>query len=67
MNPAGNHIWMIGDNPINDIEGAKQNLNATTLQKTHAGTELGDQYAKPDASFAKFSALRSLIKNLQEK
>lgn len=67
MNPSGDDIWMIGDNPINDIEGAKKSLNATTLQKTHAGSELGDQYMKPDASFAKFSALRTLIKNLKEK
>src|SRR5690606_37908829 len=40
MRPKGDCIWMIGDNPINDILGAREQINATTLQKLHAGVEM---------------------------
>ena len=31
MRPKGDCVWMIGDNPINDIRGAREKINAVTL------------------------------------
>jgi HAD superfamily hydrolase (TIGR01549 family) len=64
MQPKGDCIWMIGDNPINDIRGAKEKINAVTLQKVHEGVELGDGPNTPDASFKEFTELRQLIAKL---
>ena len=58
------NIWMIGDNPINDILGAKKCINATTLQKIHPGTPVGVDGCEPHASFENYSELRSLIKGI---
>lgn len=65
MRPKGDCIWMIGDNPINDIRGAREKINAITLQKLHKGIELGKNENAPDASFNHFSELRKLIKRLE--
>ena len=64
--PKGNNIWMIGDNPINDIEGAKKAINAITLQKKHKGVLLGKGKYKPDLIFDRFLDLRKLLKSLQK-
>lgn len=64
MRPNGDCIWMIGDNPVNDIRGAREKINAVTLQKMHSGVELGVQENTPDASFEEFASLRKLIAKL---
>jgi HAD superfamily hydrolase (TIGR01549 family) len=64
MRPKGDCIWMIGDNPVNDIRGAREKINAVTLQKYHDGTAIGEYENKPDAAFQEFSQLRSLIARL---
>jgi len=64
MRPKGDCIWMIGDNPINDIRGAREQINATTLQKLHAGVEMGKDSNAPDASFHQFTELRQLLHKL---
>ena len=64
MQPKGQCIWMIGDNPINDIRGGKEKINAITLQKIHAGVELGEGPNSPDASFKEFKDLRQLLAKL---
>ncbi len=61
MRPKGDCIWMIGDNPVNDIRGAREKINAVTLQKIHDGTPLGAGENAPDASFVEFGQLRSMI------
>ncbi|WP_310630228.1 HAD family hydrolase [Paraburkholderia sp.] len=66
IRPKGDCIWMIGDNPINDIHGARKEINAVTLQKIHDGTPLGEGDNVPDASFADFKELRRLITRLGE-
>jgi len=66
MRPKGDCIWMIGDNPVNDIRGAREKINAITLQKIHDGTPLGTDRNAPDASFSEFSTLRRLIARLGE-
>lgn len=64
MRPKGNNIWMIGDNPVNDIRGAREKINAVTLQKIHDGTPLGLAENAPHASFTEFGQLRRLIARL---
>jgi len=64
MRPKGNCIWMIGDNPVNDIRGAREKINAVTLQKIHDGTLLGTHENAPDAAFQEFGELRKLIKKI---
>jgi HAD superfamily hydrolase (TIGR01549 family) len=64
MKPKGDCIWMIGDNPINDIQGAREKINAITLQKIHDGTDVGVGVCAPDASFNDFKSLRTLIAKL---
>lgn len=66
MRPKGNCIWMIGDNPVNDIQGAREQINAVTLQKVHAGTAAGTGLQQPDAVFEDFADLRSLIGKLAQ-
>lgn len=65
IRPKGDLIWMIGDNPINDIQGARKEINAVTLQKIHEGTPLGVGENAPDASFREFKELRRLIADLR--
>jgi len=67
MQPKGNNIWMIGDNPVNDIRGAREKINAITLQKIHKGTAIGVGENAPDASFKEFGELRRLITSLKNK
>jgi HAD superfamily hydrolase (TIGR01549 family) len=64
MRPNGDCIWMVGDNPVNDIRGAREKINAVTLQKIHTGTELGTGLNCPDAAFQEFRELRQLIVRL---
>ena len=67
MQPKGDCIWMIGDNPINDIRGGREKINAITLQKMHKGVELGEGLSAPDASFGEFRELRNLVANLVDR
>ncbi len=64
MRPKGNCIWMIGDNPVNDIRGAREKINAVTLQKIHAGVEVGTDINTADATFNDFGELRKMIAKL---
>jgi HAD superfamily hydrolase (TIGR01549 family) len=66
MRPKGDCIWMIGDNPINDIRGGREQINAVTLQKIHTGTLVGIGENAPDAAFTEFRELRRLIFRLGE-
>ncbi|EKO3943260.1 HAD family hydrolase [Vibrio fluvialis] len=65
MRPAGSCIWMIGDNPVNDIRGAREKISAVTLQKIHPGTPVGRDENQPDLSFNNYQDLRKLIENLK--
>jgi len=61
MRPKGNRIWMIGDNPVNDIRGGREMIGAVTLQKIHDGVEIGTDLCKADAVFSDYHELRNLI------
>jgi HAD superfamily hydrolase (TIGR01549 family) len=65
MQPKGDCIWMIGDNPINDIQGAKEKINAITFQKLHKGVERGSGNCLPDAYFSSFTDLKNFIATLK--
>jgi HAD superfamily hydrolase (TIGR01549 family) len=62
--PNGDTIWMIGDNPINDIQGGRETIGAITLQKIHAGVSEGPGAQLPDLSFHNFSEVRNLLKKI---
>ena len=64
MRPKGECIWMIGDNPHNDIRGARQEIGAVTLQKVHAGVVVGTGEEQADASFGEFAELSRLIESI---
>lgn len=64
MRPRGDCIWMIGDNPINDIKGAREKINSVTLQKVHDGVVVGEGSCEADAIFNDFHELRNLIKKI---
>jgi HAD superfamily hydrolase (TIGR01549 family) len=66
MRPRGNCIWMIGDNPVNDIRGAREKIGAVTLQKIHEGVELGTGPCAPDLAFGEFAELRKLLGQLEQ-
>jgi HAD superfamily hydrolase (TIGR01549 family) len=65
MRPKGDCIWVIGDNPINDIQGGREHINAVTLQKIHSGITLGEGDTQPDAYFNRYDELRNLLKNIK--
>ncbi len=64
MRPKGECVWMVGDNPVNDILGAREKINAVTFQKVHAGTPAGADACSPDVVFNDFNELRALIARL---
>jgi HAD superfamily hydrolase (TIGR01549 family) len=64
MSPKGDCIWMIGDNPLNDIRGAREQMNASTIQKIHENTPLGTDANAPDAAFSEYAHLRRFLKEL---
>ncbi len=65
MRPQGTCIWMIGDNPENDIGGAKKAINAVTLQKIHEGVQIGEGENQPDALLHDYQSLRELFEGIQ--
>ena len=65
IQPDGDVVWMIGDNPITDILGARQQINAITIQKIHDGVEMGKDANIPDAWFRNFSDLRKFISKMK--
>ena len=64
MRPKGDCIWMIGDNPVNDIRGGREKINAVVLQKIHAGVEVGTGMNTADAEFNNFGELRKMLAKL---
>lgn len=67
MQPKGDCIWMVGDNAGSDIRGAREKVNAVTLQKIHNGLEMETGHNCPDAAFGEFSQLRHLLARLRGK
>ena len=64
MRPKGDCIWMIGDNPINDIKGGRETINAITIQKIHDGVTQGTGDCEPDMYLKSFNELRAFLANI---
>lgn len=58
---------MIGDDPVNDIKGAREKINSVTLQKIHSGVVVGSGSCEADAIFNEYRELRNLLKHIGEK
>lgn len=67
MRPEGDRIWMIGDSPVNDVRGAREKIDAVTLQKVHRGVDEGRDNHGPDAAFQEFGQVRRLLTQISEK
>ena len=66
MRPKGNTIWMIGDNPVNDIRGAaRRSMQLLCRRSTPA--PLWRRRKRPGSVFQQFSALRRLVAQLGQK
>ena len=64
MQPKGDRIWMIGDSADADIRGAREAINAVTLQKLHDGVEPGRGEFAADAVFDEFDSLHALLRQI---
>lgn len=64
MRPKGDVVWMIGDNPVHDLRGAREKINAVTLQKLHAGVNPATENDTPDVAFDNFGDLRKFLATL---
>ena len=63
LRPAGEVVWMVGDDPEADVWGARKSIGAVTLQKVHRGVPEGRGDMAPDARFARFGEVRDLVRN----
>jgi HAD superfamily hydrolase (TIGR01549 family) len=57
-------VWMIGDNPKADIQGARDAIGAATLFKRHDPDPKGLSDAAPDLIFDNFADLRRFTQGL---
>lgn len=64
MQPKDGPLWMIGDNPVNDIQGARETVGAITIQKLHDGVTEGTGPSLPDATFKNYSEFAAMIQKL---
>ena len=64
--PNNAYFWMVGDNPIADIYGAKQ-LNSSTFQKIHNKVSIGRGKHMPDYIFNDYRDFLIEVKNILKK
>ena len=55
---------MFGDDPIKDIKGSKNAINAITFQKLHSGVKIGKKDSLPDVVFKSFDDVCSFVRSL---
>ncbi len=60
LGTPGERTWMIGDDPVTDILGARC-FDMATLQKRHHGVTIGSEENEPDLVFDDFSALHRFV------
>ena len=56
----GEKVWMVGDEPVKDMKGAKA-FKMATLQKRHKGVKVLSGVDKPDAWFDEFEDIQHLF------
>lgn len=64
MKLSGNCIWMVGDDPVSDLMGARDAVGAIVIQKVHPGVEIGKGEMEPDLIVHHFRELREFVNNL---
>lgn len=64
MQAAGKCVWMVGDNPVNDIEGARKTIGAVTLLKVEQTVRRPSHDAVPDGEFSSYVELTKLLRKL---
>ncbi len=64
LQPGDGGIWMIGDDPETDIKGARESIDAITLQKRHGGVVVAEGEGRADLVFDDFAELSRLFKRL---
>jgi putative hydrolase of the HAD superfamily len=64
MNLSGKRVWMIGDNAVADIRGARETIGAVTIQKLHDGVDVGRGTEQPDATVDRFDDLRGVLRDV---
>ena len=57
------YFWMIGDNPLSDIYGAKQ-FNSVTFQKIHNNVKIGEEKCAPDFVIKDYFSFLNKMKNV---
>jgi len=65
IRPKAGCIWMVGDDPVTDIGGARRSIDAVTIQKMHDGVEIGQGENQPDCVIEKFEDLGSLLREAE--
>jgi HAD superfamily hydrolase (TIGR01549 family) len=65
-NCVGEDIWMVGDDLVCDIEGAKSAINATTLLKRGVMNQKISNYQAVDAHFSNFDKLTALLRRISD-
>ncbi|MEI9851615.1 MAG: HAD family hydrolase [Sphingomonas sp.] len=59
-------VWMVGEEPLSDIAGARAAVDAVGIQKRHAGVRVAAEGPEaPDAVFDDFGELRRLLRELE--
>ncbi len=66
IQPKGNCIWMVGDDPVKDISGAQEKINAITLLKADTSFQVNKNRLTSDLIFNDFRELKTLIIRLAE-
>ncbi|EWY40472.1 hydrolase [Skermanella stibiiresistens SB22] len=66
LGPITGSIWMIGDDPVCDIQGARDVVGAITFQKKHEGVRILDGDLGPDIVFEDYKELQVLLKGLSD-
>jgi len=64
---ASDDIWMIGDHPVKDIQGARDTINAVTFQKRHDDIQVLQGAHGPDIVFDDYDELRRLLNKITNK
>ena len=64
MKPKGDNFWMIGDNLISDIDGAKKSINASTFLKVDKMKDIEDNEKSIDVMFDSYIELKKTFLNI---
>ncbi len=67
LKPKGDCLWFIGDDAINDMQGAREVLHARTFQKLHDGVQPATNERLPDVTFHRYEDLHRLFLEISKR